>query len=68
MVTLTQKCQVTIPKDIRAVFGLKSGDAIEFIVEKGKVLLKKKKKVLPFDKWKGYLEIRSTDKAMEELR
>lgn len=68
MVTLTQKCQVTIPKDIRAVFGLKSGDAIEFIVEKGNVLLKKKKKVLPFDKWKGYLGIRSTDKAMEELR
>lgn len=42
MVTLTQKCQVTIPN--------------------------KKKKVLPFDKWKVYLGVRSTDKAMEELR
>lgn len=68
MVTLTQKCQVTIPKNVRAIFGLKSGDAVEFIVEKGNVLLKKKKKTLPFHKWRGYLPISSTSKAMEELR
>lgn len=68
MVTLTQKCQVTIPKNVRAVFGLKSGDAVEFIIEKGNVVLKKKKKTLPFNKWRGYISINSTDKAMEDLR
>jgi AbrB family looped-hinge helix DNA binding protein len=68
MVTLTQKCQVTIPKNIRSLFGIKSGDAVDFILYKGNVILKKKKKPIPFDKWKGYLGTISTDKVMEELR
>jgi AbrB family looped-hinge helix DNA binding protein len=28
--SLTSKCQVTIPKDIRDALGLKAGDAVEF--------------------------------------
>ncbi len=28
--SLTTKCQVTIPKDIRDALGLKAGDAVEF--------------------------------------
>ena len=31
--SLTTKCQVTIPKDIRDALGLKAGDAVEFSLD-----------------------------------
>lgn len=68
MVTLTQKCQVTIPAYIRSIIGIGYGDEVEFMLERGKVYLKKKKKTLPFDRWKGYLGEISSDKAVKELR
>lgn len=68
MTTLTQKSQVTIPKSIREMLGLKPGDDVEFTLEKGSILLNKKCKKLPFDKWKGYLKGVDTKKIMEELR
>ena len=68
MPTLTQKGQVTIPKEIRAVIGLKPGDEVDFDIDNSKVVVTKKFKKLPFEKWSGYLGRFKTDKLMEELR
>ncbi len=68
MATLTQKSQVTIPKQFRVAVGLKPGDEVEFGIEKGAVVLKKKAKKLPFEKWKGYLKGIDSEKIMKELR
>ncbi len=47
---ITDKGQVTIPKEIRDEFHLRSGDKVEIAVEEGKIVFKK---------------IRSKDKLME---
>ncbi len=68
MPSLTQKAQVTIPKHIRIVLGLRPGDEVEFDVEGSKIVLHKKRKKLPFEKWRGYLGHGRTDELMKELR
>ena len=68
MPSLTQKSQVTVPKQIRIVLGLKPGDEVDFGLEEGKVVLQKKRKKLPFEKWRGYLGGFKTNKLMEEIR
>jgi AbrB family looped-hinge helix DNA binding protein len=68
MTKLTQKSQVTIPKEIRKELGLKPGDEVIFEEKNGMVLLRKKKKQIPWNKWAGALGTFSTDEAMTELR
>ncbi len=68
MPTLTQKSQVTIPKQIREALGVGPGDEVEFGVNNSTVVLHKKKKKLPLDKWVGYLGRLKTDEVMAELR
>lgn len=68
MTNLTQKSQVTVPKQIRIVLGLKPGDEVDFNLENGKVVLIKKPKKLPFEKWKGYLGRFKTSELMEYIR
>lgn len=68
MTSLTQKGQVTIPKQVRVALGLKAGDEVDFDIDDGKVLVSKKFKRLPFEKWSGYLGKFKTDKLMEEIR
>jgi len=68
MPNLTQKGQVTVPKQIRTALGLKPGDEVDFDIEDTKVTIHKKFKRLPFEKWKGYLGRFKTDKLMEEIR
>ena len=67
MTTLTEKCQVTIPKQFRAAFGLKPGDEVEFGMGKSQITIRKKVKSIPFEKWRGCLGNLYTDKLMEEL-
>lgn len=43
MPRITSKGQVTIPKKIRKLFGLKPGDTVEFEIENGRVYLVFKK-------------------------
>ena len=38
--TLTSKGQITIPRVVRRLFGLQTGDALEFEVQQGKVQLR----------------------------
>ena len=68
MTHLTQKSQVTIPKQIRLVLGLRPGDDVDFSIENGKAVLVKKPKKLPFDKWMGYLGQGKTEEFMKEIR
>ena len=68
MTTLTQKAQVTIPKQFRAAVGLQPGDEVEFSIENDKVVLKKKAKKLSLEKWRGIIKGYSTKKFMEEFR
>lgn len=68
MPSLTQKCQVTVPKQIRIALGLKPGDEVDFDIEDSKVVLHRKFKKLPFQKWRGYLGRFKTDKLMQEIR
>ena len=68
MPLLTQKSQVTIPKQVRLVLGLGPGDEVDFNIENNKIVLNKKTKKMPFEKWKGYLGRFKTDKLMKEIR
>ena len=68
MPNLTQKSQVTLPKQIRLILGLKPGDEVDFNLEEGKVVLHKKRRKIPFEKWRGYLGTFKTYKLMEEIR
>ncbi len=38
--TLTQKGQATIPKNVRKYLGIKPHDKIEFIIDRGRVMVK----------------------------
>lgn len=41
MPALTQKGQVTVPKAVRQLLGLRTGDEVEFVVKDGRVELKR---------------------------
>lgn len=49
-----ERGQVTIPKEIRDRFGIGPDTEVEFEVEQGKILLRKRAAELPLRKWKGY--------------
>ena len=68
MPSLTQKGQVTIPKKIRIALGLRPGDEVDFDMDKSKVVLIKKPKKLPFDKWLGCLGKYKTKELMDQIR
>lgn len=68
MPVLTQKAQVTVPKAIRMVLGVKPGDNVEFDIRNHTVVLLKEKKKLPFEKYRGLLGKGNTDEIMADLR
>lgn len=68
MPSLTQKSQVTVPKQIRLLLGLKPGDEVEFGIEDDKVIVHKKRRKLPFEKWTGYLGRFKTRELIKEIR
>ena len=56
MPRVTQKGQVTIPRPIRSMLGINTGDEVVFEMEKNKVVLKKKAAVYRnFEKYVGFL-------------
>jgi AbrB family looped-hinge helix DNA binding protein len=70
-----ERGQVTIPKEIRVRFGLGPAAEVEFRVENGSIVLKKARKPLHLDKWKGRCKnslaaagYRSVDQFMEDVR
>lgn len=70
MSSVTQKGQVTIPKEIREKAGIEPGDDLEFEIDKdGTINVRKNIEENPFSEWKDELDLeKSTDEIMEELR
>lgn len=50
---VSEKGQVTIPKDIRDRLALNPGTVLEFAAEKGQLIARKKEGVDIFKKWRG---------------
>ncbi|MBI4317796.1 MAG: AbrB/MazE/SpoVT family DNA-binding domain-containing protein [Chloroflexi bacterium] len=72
MSTMTSKGQVTVPKEIRDALGIGPGSEVEFGLEQGRVILRKRVPAKVFQKWEGYLRDRlpagSVNEMMELLR
>ncbi|MBL8221812.1 MAG: AbrB/MazE/SpoVT family DNA-binding domain-containing protein [Bryobacterales bacterium] len=56
-----ERGQVTIPKEIRDRFGIGPDTEVEFTVERGEILLRKRAPRLRLRKWKGYCGPAFTD-------
>ncbi len=68
---VTSKGQVTIPKDVRDRHGIKPGDQLEFIEDRGGLRVKKRLAKSPFAEWRGYLKDlkgKDPDALIEEMR
>ena len=69
MTSVTEKGQVTIPKDIRERAGIKPGDDLNFKIVDGELKVEKEVEENPFSEWNGSLDTdKSTDEIMGELR
>ncbi|MBI2580569.1 AbrB/MazE/SpoVT family DNA-binding domain-containing protein [Candidatus Woesearchaeota archaeon] len=68
MTTLTQKSQVTIPKQFRLAVGLGPGDEVEFGIKDDGLIVRKKARRLPFERWKGVIKGYDSKKFREEFR
>ncbi|MFH0924246.1 MAG: AbrB/MazE/SpoVT family DNA-binding domain-containing protein [bacterium] len=72
MSKVTQKGQVTIPQNIRAILKIKIGDEVIFKEDNGKIVVTKKKASINNIKtYIGYLshfQGRSSDEIVNELR
>ena len=72
---VSERGQVTIPKEIRERFGIGPDTELEFQVHKSVIILKKAPKKLNLAKWKGRcrdsfreLGYTSVDKFIEDIR
>ena len=72
MATVTSKGQVTLPKKIRDALGLVPGSQVEFTLEPGRVILRKRTSPEVIKRWQGYLRDKlpagSVDEFIEMLR
>ena len=72
MPRVTQKGQVTIPRQIRAMLGINTGDEVVFEKDKNQVVLKKKTTAdRNFEKYIGYLSHlkgKKPEDILEQLR
>ena len=72
MPKVTQKGQVTIPRDIRLLLGIKTGDEVVFELDKGKAFLKKKgASISNLKKYVGFfshLKRKKVDDIIDDLR
>jgi AbrB family looped-hinge helix DNA binding protein len=68
---VTSKGQVTIPKDVRERLGLRPGDEIEFVDDRGGFRVQKRVPASPFRKYRGHLKHlagRDPDALVDEMR
>ena len=72
MPRITQKGQVTIPRHIRSMLSIKTGDEVVFEMDKNKIILKKKSAAnRDFEKYVGFLSHlkgKSPEDIIEKLR
>lgn len=65
---ITSKGQVTIPKEIRDRFGLAPGQHVEFVVEEGRVVVRKAVDHVHLSGWIGTVELDDVDEFVDDLR
>jgi AbrB family looped-hinge helix DNA binding protein len=67
--TISSKGQITVPKAVREALGLKSGDAVEFVVREGQVVMRPAR-VWTLDEFVGCLKeyAPKTPRSMKEER
>ncbi len=66
---VSEKGQITIPKQLRSQLGIKAGEQLDVTEHDGTLVLRKIRNQNPVDKVYGILKLdRSTDEIMEELR
>lgn len=66
---LSEKGQITIPKPIRDKLGLRPGEALDFVVDKYEIRVRKVAPVDPMQDVFGILKGRkSSDQIVQELR
>ena len=72
LVRLTDRGQVTIPKQVRDALGLRAGDEVEFAADAaGGYRLRKVLRTNPFAKYRGHLTGlagRQPDQLVDDLR
>jgi antitoxin PrlF len=72
MATVTRKGQITLPKAVRDALGLTPGSEVEFVIEQGQVVLRRRISPEAVRKWKGFLRGKlpagSVDEFMDLLR
>jgi antitoxin PrlF len=72
MATVTSKGQITIPKPVRQALGLAPGSKVDFVLEDGHAVLRKRPPTEALKRWEGYLRGklpgRTVDETMEMLR
>lgn len=69
--TISEKGQVTIPKDIRDKLGLSAGTILSFMEENGRLIAVKQAKPNPFARWSGKGKLpgnRDTDSYLNLVR
>lgn len=66
---VSEKGQVTIPKQLRDRLGIEPGAVLDFDEEHGRLVAKKLRRRDPVDRVYGVLDLgRSTDEILDELR
>ena len=69
MTKVTRKGQVTIPRKIRELLGIRSRTSVKFKVVEGKCVIEKEISLNNINKWIGYLgNKRKTDNLIKEIR
>jgi AbrB family looped-hinge helix DNA binding protein len=72
LVRLTERGQITIPKQVRDALGLRTGDEVEFVADAaGGYRLRKVLRTNPFAKYRGHLTGlagRQPDELLGDLR
>ncbi|HLZ08289.1 MAG TPA: AbrB/MazE/SpoVT family DNA-binding domain-containing protein [Chloroflexota bacterium] len=72
MSTVTTKGQVTLPKKLRDAIGLKPGSEVEFELDGGRILVRKRAPTEILARWRGRYEGKllgeTVDETMDLLR
>ncbi|MCL4534085.1 MAG: AbrB/MazE/SpoVT family DNA-binding domain-containing protein [Bacteroidetes bacterium] len=72
MATVTSKGQVTLPKSVRDALGIEPGTEVDFDMEEGRVVMRKRPPVEALAEWEGRLRGKlvgdSVDETMEMMR
>lgn len=69
MSKVTEKGQVTIPKEIRETLGIQPGDEVMFEETEAGYVVRKRVDESRFEEWRGVAETdQSVDERMDELR